>query len=72
MLVVDCSEATQLQRVMERAGWSEAMVRAIMAQQATREARLACADAVIRNDGISFAQLGAEVDALWALWCAPA
>jgi len=71
VLVIDCSEATQLQRVMERAGWSEAMVRAIIAQQATREARLACADAVILNDGISLAQLGAEVDALWACWCSP-
>jgi dephospho-CoA kinase len=71
VLVVDCSEATQLQRVAARAGWPEETVRAIMAQQATRAQRLACADAVIFNDGISIAQLAAEVDALWAHWCAP-
>ena len=70
VLLVDCSEATQVERVVQRAGWSADTVRAVIAQQATRAARLACADAVIRNDGITLAQLAAEVDALWAHWCA--
>ena len=72
VLVVDCSEATQVERVVRRAGWSPEAVRAVIAQQATRSARLARADAVIRNDGITLAELAAEVDALWRLWCAPA
>lgn len=69
VLVVDCSEATQLARVMQRAGWSEDTVRAVIAQQATRAARLACADAVIHNEGLSLDALGAEVAQLWARWC---
>jgi dephospho-CoA kinase len=70
VLVVDCSEATQVERVVRRAGWPEQTVRAVIAQQAPRESRLACADAVIRNDGITPSELSAEVDALWARWCA--
>jgi dephospho-CoA kinase len=69
VLVVDCTEATQLARVVQRAGWSEDMVRAVIAQQATRAARLACADAVIHNDGLSLDGLAAEVAQLWADWC---
>ena len=70
VLVVDCAEATQLARVMQRAGWSEDTVRAVIAQQATRAARLACADAVIYNDGLSLDELGAEVAWLQNHWFA--
>lgn len=62
--VVDCSEATQLARVVARSGWSEAAVQAVIARQATRAARRAAGDAVIHNDGIGLAELEAEVDAL--------
>jgi len=68
VLVVDCSEATQIERVVRRAGWSPEMARAVIAQQAARAARLASADAVIHNDGITLAELANEVDALWAHW----
>jgi dephospho-CoA kinase len=50
VLVVDCSEALQLERVMRRSQLSAEQVRAIMATQASREARLAAADDVIVND----------------------
>ncbi|MCZ2292474.1 MAG: dephospho-CoA kinase [Burkholderiales bacterium] len=69
ILVVDCSEATQCHRVMQRSGWSEETVRAVIAQQATRAQRRAIADAVIFNDGISPETLADEVGALWTLWC---
>lgn len=49
--VVDCSEATQIARVMARSGLAENEVRAIMATQLTRAERLARADDVIGNDG---------------------
>lgn len=68
VLVVDCTEATQLARVVQRSGWPEETVRAVIAQQATRAARLSCADAVLHNDGLSLDQLGAEVARLWAVW----
>ncbi|MBW8901750.1 MAG: dephospho-CoA kinase [Massilia sp.] len=51
VLAIDCAEATQVARVMARNGLSEEQVKAIMAAQATRAARLAAADDVIDNDG---------------------
>ena len=51
ILVVDCPESLQIARVMARNGISEAEVRAILAAQASREARLAIADDVVVNDG---------------------
>jgi len=51
VLVVDCPEASQLERVMRRSGLPEAEVRAILAAQATRVQRLAAADDVIDNGG---------------------
>lgn len=50
VLVVDCSEQTQVDRVVARNGLQPAAVRAIMAAQTTREARLAAADDVIDNE----------------------
>jgi len=51
VLVVDCPEALQIERVMRRSGLPEAEVRAILASQASREQRLAAADDVIDNSG---------------------
>ena len=50
VLVVDCSEQTQLQRSLARGGWSEAEIRAMMMKQATRQDRLARADDVLDTD----------------------
>lgn len=50
VLVVDCPEEVQIARVMARSGLPEQQVRAIMATQATRAARLAAADDIVRND----------------------
>ncbi|HVR55053.1 MAG TPA: dephospho-CoA kinase [Pseudorhodoferax sp.] len=61
VLVVDCSPGTQVARVVQRSGLSEEAVLAIIAAQAPRAARLAAADAVIHNDGISLDQLREEV-----------
>lgn len=68
ILVVDCSAATQTQRVMARSGWTEAAVQAVIAQQASRERRRALADAVLHNDGIGPDDLAAQVRALWLHW----
>ncbi|MGO4330738.1 dephospho-CoA kinase [Cupriavidus sp. 2TAF22] len=51
VLVVDCSEATQVARVMARNGFTREQVEAIMARQARRGERLARADDVVDNDG---------------------
>ena len=70
VLVVDCREATQVDRVMARSGWTREAVQAVLAQQVSRRSRRAGADAVIYNDGLSHEELRAEVRALWEGWCA--
>ncbi|TCS36909.1 dephospho-CoA kinase [Paucimonas lemoignei] len=69
VLVVDCPEEQQIVRVMDRNGLSEAQVRAIMANQATRQQRLAAADDVILNDGDA-AALEPQVERLHTLYSA--
>ena len=61
VLVVDCSAATQIERVGARSGLAAPEVVKIMAAQASRRQRLAAADLVLFNDGISLAELAAQV-----------
>lgn len=49
ILVVDCSEETQIARVKQRSQLSETEISAIMQQQISRPQRLACADDIIDN-----------------------
>lgn len=71
VLVVDCSPETQIQRVMQRSGLDREAVLRIIAQQATREQRLAVADAVITNEGLSLDELETRVRKLWDDWHPP-
>ena len=64
VLVVDCSVETQIARVMRRNGFTREQVLAIIARQATREARLADADDVIVNDGATLEALAQDVETL--------
>jgi dephospho-CoA kinase len=61
VLVVDCSPQTQVDRVVARSALTPEQVRAIMSAQATREQRLAAADVVICNEGLSLEQLRDKV-----------
>ena len=62
VLVVDCSEETQIRRVMARNGWARDAVEKVMAAQATRSQRLAAADVCLHNgDGVSLAALELQV-----------
>lgn len=63
VLVVDCPEQTQVERVVARSGLAEAEVRAIMAAQMPRSDRLAHADDVIDNSG-PLAAIAPQVAAL--------
>ena len=65
IVVVDCPEEMQLERVMARSGLAAAQVRAIMANQVSREARLAAADDVIDNSR-DLAHLRRQVEVLHA------
>jgi dephospho-CoA kinase len=51
ILVVDCTEETQLERLLERDNGTKEQARRIIAAQAARDDRLAIADDVIDNDG---------------------
>lgn len=64
VLAVDCSVETQIGRVMRRNGFTREQVLAIIARQATREARLAAADDVIVNDGATLDTLDQDVQML--------
>jgi dephospho-CoA kinase len=57
VVVIDCSPETQVERVVARSGLKPDEVRAIIAAQATRADRLAAADIVICNDGMSLGEL---------------
>lgn len=68
VLVIDTSPETQIARVMVRSGWPREAVEKVLAKQAQRETRLALADHVILNEGLSLQELRTEVEKLWRLW----
>ena len=68
IVVVDCSPETQIARVLARAsssGWTRTQVEGVIAAQATRAARLAAADFVIENEGITLEQLQQRCTTVW-------
>ena len=69
IVVVDCPESLQIDRVMARNGLSADEVKAIMGAQATRQQRLAAADDVVLNDADKLKIVG-QVKALHANYLA--
>lgn len=67
VLVVDCEESQQIERVSARDESSPDAVRAIIATQASRAARFAVADDVIVNDGVP-GNIETEVERLHTLY----
>ena len=61
VLVVDCTEETQIARVAARSGLSVTDVQKIIVSQAPRSQRLAAADGVLFNDGIALEYLAQQV-----------
>lgn len=68
VLVVDCPEEVQIERVVRRSQWTQDEVRRVMALQAPRRLRRAAADAVIDNRRDTLDELQAAVDVLWRHW----
>lgn len=64
VLVVDCTPEVQIERVILRSGLTRAQVETIIASQAVRRQRLAAADAVLFNAGLSLEQLTLQVGQL--------
>ena len=61
VLVVDCLEQTQIERVMTRNMLKQEDVKKILANQASRKMRNSAADIVIFNDSITVEQLREQV-----------
>ena len=57
VVVVDCSPGTQHARVLARSGMDATQTQRIMDAQASRAQRLACADQVLLNEGLSLEAL---------------
>jgi dephospho-CoA kinase len=70
VVVVDAPDAVRVQRMVQHRHMTEADARARMASQATREDRLAAADAVLENSG-SKEELRDAVDRLWKFRLVP-
>jgi len=68
IIVVDIDTATAVRRLIDHRGFSRGDAEARIANQATREARLAVADFVVDNSG-SLADLAKQVDAAWEWAC---
>jgi dephospho-CoA kinase len=64
VLVVDAPDDVRVQRMLDHRGMTGEAARSRMAAQASREDRLAAADAVLDNSG-TLEQLVAHVDRLW-------
>jgi dephospho-CoA kinase len=64
VVVVDCTEQTQVHRVRQRNGWPDDTIKGVIHAQATRELRLAAADLVIHNDGLDLDALHLQVTQL--------
>lgn len=71
IVVVDCPESTQIERVMARSGLTRDQAQAIVAAQVSRGERLRFADDVIDNSG-SQESLRPQVDSLHARYVAAA
>jgi len=61
VLVVDCSEETQIARVGQRSGLEPSAVRQIMAAQSSRRYRRQCADFLIFNEMAKIDELKAQL-----------
>lgn len=67
ILVIDCDEAQQIERVMRRDRLPLNIIQSIIAQQATREERLAMATDVLHNQA-DFSALLPEIDRLHKIY----
>lgn len=68
VLLIDCDEAVQRQRVLQRPGWTPAQLDGVLAAQASRAQRRQAADAVIDNSSLPLAHLREHLHALLRHW----
>ena len=71
VLVIDCSEATQIERILQRPGWTRDTAASVISKQAPRALRRAVADAVVFNDTAGTDVLRQALATLWKHWQLP-
>ena len=71
VLVIDCSEATQIERILQRPGWTRDTAASVISKQAPRALRRAVADAVVFNETAGPDGLRQALAALWKHWQLP-
>ena len=64
VLIVDVSEATQIQRTLLRDSSNESEIQSIINSQISRKLRQQAADDIINNDNITFEALAENVETL--------
>ncbi len=70
ILVLDCSEQLQLQRIIARDGSSEATARSIIAHQVSRAYRIAHADDLVSTQSSDLQALALQIKKLHSQYCA--
>jgi dephospho-CoA kinase len=68
ILVVDCPESVQIERVRHRSGLSTEAVQSIIDQQLQRPTRRGLADAILLNVDPSLQMLERNVESVWNHW----
>jgi dephospho-CoA kinase len=61
ILVIDCSEASQAERVMTRSGLTLSEVQSIVFAQSSRAQRLKAADIIVFNDGVTIEEFAQQI-----------
>lgn len=68
VLLIDCDDAVQRERVLRRPGWTAAALDGVMRAQTSRALRRAAADAVIDNSELTLDRLREELQSLLRHW----
>ncbi|MFN7694736.1 MAG: dephospho-CoA kinase [Burkholderiales bacterium] len=68
VLLIDCAEAVQRRRVLQRPGWTEPQLDGVMAAQSSRGQRRQAADAIIDNSEAPLSELASALQFMMAGW----
>ena len=71
IVVVDCSVASQIQRLMQRDNIDASLAQQMLSAQASRAQRLIIADHVLSNDDVDRSALHCHIAALHTRFCTP-
>jgi dephospho-CoA kinase len=68
VLLIDCAEALQRRRVLQRPGWTEPQLDGVMRAQCSRGQRRQAADAIIDNSEAPLSELASALQFMMTGW----